>query len=129
MLWYVMLGSAIGGGARYLLGTFIQQRSAGAFPLGTLVINVAGSFVLAVILRYAMDASLIRPEVRAFLTTGVCGGFTTFSAFGWETVKLMQDGDYHRAAWYVGLSVVLTVGAAFLGLAFAHQVLELRRRL
>ena len=129
MIWYVMLGSAIGGGARYLLGPWVQQRSGAVFPVGTLLINVVGSLLMTFIFRYAMESAAVRPEVRIMLTTGLCGGFTTFSTFSYETVKLIEDGDWHRAAWYIVLSVVVSLAGAFLGLAAAKEVLDFRRRI
>jgi CrcB protein len=128
MLWYVMLGSALGGGSRFLLGTFIQTRSGSVFPIGTLIINVTGSLLLGFIVRYTADSSALSPEVRAFLTIGFCGGYTTFSTFTWEAIRLIQDGDWSRAAGYIVLSVVVSLAGAFLGMSLAHQLLELRRR-
>jgi CrcB protein len=126
---YVLVGSAVGGAARYLLGTWVQQRLAGAFPIGTLIINVTGSFLLAFLLRYTLDTTAVSAEVRALLTTGFCGGYTTFSTFSYETVKLIEDGDWRRAVLYTVLSVVVSLVAVFAGIALAHQVLDLRRRL
>jgi CrcB protein len=128
VLWYVMLGSAVGGGSRFLLGSFIQTRAGTAFPLGTLLINVTGSLILGFIFRYAAGSSM-SPEVRALLTTGFCGGYTTFSTFSWESVRLIEDGDYVRASWYIGLSVVLSLAGAFIGIGLAREVLDLRRRM
>ena len=122
-----MLGSAIGGGARYLIGPWIQNRTGAVFPIGTLVINVLGSLIMAFIFRYAMESAAVRPEVRVMLTTGFCGGFTTFSTFSYETVRLIEDGDWHRASWYVALSIAFSVAGAFAGLALAKQVLDFRR--
>ena len=123
-----MLGSAIGGGTRFLLGTFVQSRTGAVFPVGTLLINITGSLALGFIFRYAAGSS-ISPEVRAMLTTGVCGGYTTFSTFSWEAVRLIEDGDYARAAWYIGLSIALSLAGAFIGIGLAREALELRRRL
>ncbi|MFI5207436.1 MAG: fluoride efflux transporter CrcB [Gemmatimonadales bacterium] len=128
MLWYVMLGSAVGGGTRFLLGTFVQTRSGAVFPVGTLLINVTGSLILGFIFRYAAGSSM-SPEVRAMLTTGFCGGYTTFSTFSWEAVRLIEDGDYYRAAWYIGLSVILSLAGAFVGIGLAREALDLRRRI
>jgi CrcB protein len=128
MLWYVMLGSALGGGSRYLLGTFIQTRSGAVFPVGTLVINVTGSLLLGFLFRYSAESAAVSPETRALLTAGFCGGYTTFSTFTYETVRLIQDGDWNRAGWYIVLSVVVSLAGAFLGVGLAHQLLELRRR-
>jgi CrcB protein len=127
VLWYVVVGSAVGGGARFLLGSFVQVRVGAAFPLGTLLINVVGSFLLGFILRYSMGSAAISPDLRALLTTGFCGGFTTFSAFSWETVRLIEDGDYPRAAAYVLLSVALSLAGAFIGLGLAREALTVRQ--
>lgn len=127
MLWYIALGSALGGVARYLLGGLIQRTTEGTFPLGTLVINVTGSFLLGLLYRYAAESAAVTPEVRAMLTIGICGGYTTFSTFSYETVRLLEDGEYTRALTYVGLSVVLSVGGAILGIALGRELLALRR--
>jgi CrcB protein len=126
MIWYVALGSAAGGVARYLLGGWIQQRSGGSFPIQTLLINVTGSFLLGFIQRYALETGAISPEVRTLLTIGFCGGYTTFSTFSFETVRMLEDGDWRHASLYIGLSVLLSVGAALLGLVAARQVLHWR---
>lgn len=127
MIWYIAIGSALGGVARYLLGGFIQRLSAGTFPAGTLVINLTGSFLLGLLYRYASDSAAITPEVRAMLTIGFCGGYTTFSTFTYETVRLLEDGESARAIAYVGLSVGLSLGAMVLGLAAGRELLMLRR--
>jgi CrcB protein len=129
MVWYVLAGSAVGGGARYLLSTYVQTRSGATFPIGTLVVNILGSVIIGFVLRYAIDSSAVTPEIRALLTTGFCGGFTTFSTFSYESVRLLQEGDYHRAAWYVALSLIMCLTATFLGFGLASEVLAIRRRL
>jgi CrcB protein len=126
---WVAIGSAGGGVLRFLLGTLIQQKTGSTFPVGTLAINVTGSLVLGFIVRYAMATPAIGPEARALLTAGLCGGYTTFSTFSYEAVALIEEGDYHRAAWYVGLSVLLALSATFLGMGLAREILTLRRRL
>jgi CrcB protein len=127
MIWYVALGSAVGGVARYLLGGWIQQRAGTAFPIQTLLINVTGSFLLGFLQRYALDSAVISPEVRTMLTIGFCGGYTTFATFSFETVRMLEDGDWKRAALYMSLSVILSVGAAVLGISAARELLALRR--
>jgi CrcB protein len=129
MLWYIALGSAIGGVSRYLVGGFMQRLVAGTFPVGTLLINVTGSFLLGLILRYGVETSTLTPEMRAFLTIGVCGGYTTFSTFSYETVALAEDGQFARAALYVALSVGLSLVATFLGFAAARELMTVRGRL
>lgn len=125
MLWYIAVGSAIGGAGRYLLGGLVQRLAAGTFPGGTLFVNLTGSFLLGLILRYAVDTPAVTPELRAFLTVGLCGGYTTFSTFSYETVALLEDGDWTRAALYVALSVGLSLLATFLGLAAARELVVL----
>lgn len=126
MIWYVALGSAIGGAARYLLGGWIQQRIGGDFPVQTLFINISGSFLLGFLQRYGLDTTALSPEVRTMLTIGFCGGYTTFSTFSYETVRMLEDGDWRRAALYTGLSVALTVAAAVAGIAAARELIRAR---
>lgn len=127
LVWYVALGSAVGGASRFALSTFLQQRATTAFPVGTLAVNVTGSLILGFILRYALGSPAISAEVRALLTAGFCGGYTTFSTFSYETIKLVEDGDYRRAALYVVSSVVLALAATFAGMVAAGELLAARR--
>jgi fluoride exporter len=126
MLWYIAIGSAIGGMSRYLVGGAFQRLTAGTFPLGTLLVNVTGSFLLGVILRYGVDTPSLTPELRAFLTVGFCGGYTTFSTFSYETAALMEDGEWTRAASYVALSVGVSLLATFLGFFTARELIAVR---
>jgi fluoride exporter len=125
LIWYVAVGSAVGGASRFALSTFLQQR-AGMFPVGTLVVNVTGSLVLGFLMRYALGSTSVSAETRALLSAGFCGGYTTFSTFSYETAALIQDGDYRRAATYVVASVVLSLVATFLGIFIAGELLEAR---
>jgi len=127
LVWYVAVGSAVGGAARFALSSFIQQR-AGTFPVGTLIINITGSLILGFVMRYALGSTSVSAETRALLTTGFCGGYTTFSTFSYETIVLMEDGDYRRAAMYVVASVVVSLAATFLGIVAANALLEARVR-
>lgn len=126
MLWYIAVGSAVGGVSRYLLGGAIQRLMGTAFPAGTLVINITGSFLLGAIIRFAMDTPAISPEVRALLTIGLCGGYTTFSTFSFETAAMLEDGEWSRAALYIVASVGLSLLATFLGFIAARGALSLR---
>jgi CrcB protein len=123
----VAVGAAAGGLSRYYLTSFIQQRAGSGFPVGTLVINITGSFLLGVIVRIALQSDIISPEVRTLLTTGFCGGYTTFSSFTYETALLLEDGEYGRATLYVGASVAIALLGTFLGFAVANRLLALRR--
>jgi fluoride exporter len=126
LIWYVALGSGIGGAARLLVGNFIQQRVGTSFPLGTLIINITGSFILGFLIRYAIATPGVGPEMRALLTTGFCGGYTTFSTYSFETATLIEDGRYERATLYIVLSVLLALLGVFGGFATARQLLALR---
>jgi CrcB protein len=127
MIFWVALGSALGGAARYSLGGLIQRLAPGEFPLGTLVINVLGSLLLGFIVRYAMETPAVNAEARAFLTVGLCGGFTTFSTFSYESAVLLERGEWSRLAVYIGLSLLLTVAGVVAGGGLAGQALSLRR--
>ncbi len=117
MIWYIGLGSALGGMLRYLLGGWIQRVAGHGFPLGTLVINISGSLALGLLLRWATHPPTLNPDLRAFLTIGLCGGFTTFSTFSAETVTLLQDGQWGKATTYILLSVTLSLAATAAGFA------------
>ena len=127
MIWYVALGSAVGGVTRYLLASYIQRHTGSTFPLGTLVINITGSLLLGFLLRYALDTPAVSPEVRVLLTTGFCGGYTTFSTFSVDAMTLIEEGDWPRAALYVTLSVAVSLVGAAAGIALAREVIALRR--
>ncbi len=128
MLWYIAVGSAVGGVGRYLLGGLVQRSFAGTFPVGTLFVNLTGSFLLGLILRYAVDTPTVTPEVRALLTVGLCGGYTTFSTFSYESLALLEDGDWGSAGAYIVLSLGLSLLATFLGVAAARELSSLRAR-
>ena len=129
MLWYIAVGSAIGGVSRFLFGGAVQRLAGSTFPIGTLVVNITGSFLLGAILRYGIDTPSLSPELRAMLTIGFCGGYTTFSTFSYETIALMEDGEWTRAAAYLTLSVLLSLAATFLGLVAARELVAVRGRL
>jgi fluoride exporter len=123
---FVALGGALGSVTRYGLSTVVQQRWGGMMPVGTLVVNILGSFLVGFILRYALGSASVSVEARALLATGFCGGFTTFSAFSYEALALVESGDYARAALYVGASLVLALAATFGGVIAARELLMLR---
>lgn len=129
LIWlYVAAGSAIGGVSRYAIGGAVQQRFGLAFPAGTLLVNITGSLLLGFILRFALGGTQISPETRILLTTGFCGGYTTFSTFSYDTAVMFESGQYRRAVVYVTLSVVLSVLATFAGFALAQSALTFRSR-
>ena len=109
----VALGGAIGAAARYGVGVAVFRWAGPGFPLGVLVVNVVGSFLMGLLVVYLGQKSL--SHLNPFLMTGVLGGFTTFSAFSLEAYTLFERGDVGQAALYVGLSVVLSIAAMVLG--------------
>src|SRR3569832_1706938 len=126
IFWSVAAGGALGCVSRYYLTAFIQQRAGADFPVGTLVINVTGSFLLGFIMRYALQSGVVSAETRTLLTSGFCGGYTTFSTFSYETAMMLEDREYGRAALYIGGSVLLALAGTLRGFAAANRVLSLR---
>ena len=110
----VMLGAAVGAPSRWLLDQAIQTRRESAFPLGTWTINVTGSLLLGVILGAAAFGPG-SPELVALAGTGFCGGFTTYSTFGFETVRLAEDGSFLEAGINIASSVAVGLAAAVAG--------------
>lgn len=108
-------GSFIGGIVRYLLGAWVQSKSVTPLPIGTFVVNVLGCLVIGCMFGFSEKANLA-PEWRLFVMTGLCGGFTTFSAFSLETVNLLRSGQTVYALGYVALSVLLCLAATYIGI-------------
>jgi CrcB protein len=127
LLGYVALGGAVGTVARYVLTLLIQQRVGPGFPLATLLVNVTGSLLLGFLMRFGLESAATSPEVRLLLTTGFCGGYTTFSTFSYETARLLEDGDWRRATVYIVGSVVVSLGGMFAGFALARALLAAPR--
>jgi CrcB protein len=114
----VLVGSGgfIGSVLRYLAGGFVYRwRGNSAFPLETLLINVTGCLGIGLVAALAESRGVFSGATRAFLMIGLLGGFTTFSAFGYETFELMRDGQFGAAALSVAAQVVLGIAAVWLG--------------
>ncbi len=118
---YVIIGSSIGGAARYLSQEFVQKNFPSYIPLSTLSVNVIGSFIIGIIYALA-EKSKISAEVRILIASGFCGGFTTFSSFAFENIKLLQDGEYFNTALYVLLSLIIGFAAVYLGILFTRLI-------
>jgi fluoride exporter len=126
--WAIAIGAAVGGVSRYYLSAAVQHRMGSTFPWGTLVINVTGSLLLGFLMRYAISTPAVSVEMRALLTTGFCGGYTTFSTYSYETAALIEDGQLGRAGTYALASVLLALVGTFGGFALAREVIALRER-
>lgn len=120
---WVSLGSAFGGGARYLLSLAVLRLLGSDFPYGTLVVNVIGSFSIGVIMHVGVESTVLTPTMRLFLTTGVMGGFTTYSTFNYETLQLASEGDWQLALANIAATVVTCLAAGLLGVAAGRALL------
>ena len=120
----VVLGSVLGGVARYFVSGFVARRVGETFPWGTLIINVSGAFLIGIFGALSRDnASLLAsPDPWLFAVTGFLGCYTTVSSFSLQTLALARDGESTRAAGYVVLSVGLSIGAAALGFVLVDLV-------
>jgi len=107
----VAAGGALGSVTRYLVGIGSTRLFGTAFPWGTLLINIAGSFLIGAFVELFALRWDLPQEARVFLTVGICGGFTTFSTFSLDAYVLMERGDWWLAAAYMVGSVVLSIGA------------------
>lgn len=119
----VFLGAGIGGALRHGVNVAaLRLLGGGGFPWGTLAINVAGSFAMGLVAEYFALKSGLPQHWRLFLTTGILGGFTTFSAFSLETALLYERGEVLAAGLYMLGSAVLAVAGLFAGLAVIRAV-------
>ena len=112
----VALGGALGSVARYVVAGWVQPAWWTGFPFGIFVVNISGGLVMGLITELAALKLNLTPELRAFLTTGILGGYTTFSTFSLDSALLIERGAYAQMVAYVAGSVVLSILALFLGL-------------
>jgi CrcB protein len=106
---WICVGGAAGTAARYLISGWALAILGTGFPWGTLVVNVLGSFFIGGVMQVGLTTQILSPTLRLALTTGVMGGFTTYSAFNYESLKFLQDG-----AWLLGLANILVMVVACL---------------
>lgn len=117
----IFIGSGTGGLLRYSLGGYIQRLTNGAFPLGTLTVNVLGCLLIGFLSATLTTRLIIPAEYRVALLVGVLGGFTTFSTFGLETFTLLNDGQFARAALNITASLIAGLAAVWLGYRLAQN--------
>lgn len=118
----VALGGALGSVARFKMsGWVLQQTPSWRFPTGTLAVNVIGCLIAGLLAGMAVKQDVFTPEARVFLFTGILGGFTTFSAFGLETLLLLKRGETALAAANVVVSIVVGLAVAWLGYAITAR--------
>src|SRR5947209_6473246 len=117
----VLVGGGFGALLRYVLGAAIAGRVGGRFPLGTLVINVTGSFLIGILMPLLTERFQPHPNWRLLLVVGVLGGYTTFSTFEYETYQTMRTGTYWLGFLYVLASVFFGYAAVWIGTAIARR--------
>jgi CrcB protein len=121
LLW-VCLAGAVGTGTRYLVALWVGQRFDTNFPVATLIVNLVGCFLIAVVLQASLLVTGFSPDLRVVLTTGFMGGLTTYSAFNFETTTLWLTGARRAALLNFGLTTVGCVCAGMLGLLLARRL-------
>lgn len=117
----VMAGAALGGAARYVVATVIAERFVSRYPWGTFTVNMTGCFLIGLISTILMDRIAQPANWQLFLVTGILGGYTTFSAFGWETVQLTRQTEHLLALMYALGSVVCGYLTVWLGVVIARR--------
>ena len=121
----VMLGGALGTGARFWMSGFVAERAGESFPFGTLLVNITGSFVIGLFAAFTDPGGeiLVSPRFRQFFMIGLCGGYTTFSSFSLQTLDFIRDGDWLKASLNTALSVACCLAAVWLGRTVAVSLL------
>jgi CrcB protein len=120
----ISAGGALGANARYLVASWATTQWGTQFPVGTLLINVSGSFVIGLYLTLATERFTGHPAVRLFVATGFLGGYTTFSTFSVEALRLIETGNAAAGISYMVASVVLSIVAAAIGMIVAYTFLS-----
>ena len=121
-IFLVGLGGFLGSVARYLVAVLFAGYLSSTFPFATLTVNVVGCFLIGVLFALSDRGNILSPEWRIFLTTGFCGGFTTFSTFSYESLRLMQDGEFLYLALYASISVMVGFAATYLGILLIKSI-------
>jgi CrcB protein len=121
-IFLVGIGGFVGSVLRYLVSLTFAAWSTSPFPYATFTVNVVGCFLIGVIFALSERGNVLSPEGRIFLTAGFCGGFTTFSTFSYETLRLLQDGELLYLFANVGLSVVLGLAATYGGILLVRSL-------
>jgi CrcB protein len=116
----VCLGGAIGTGARYLTAVWAASAFGVSFPFGTLIVNTVGSFAIAFLMQMASATEILSPDLRLMLTTGVMGGFTTYSTFNYETTGYFREGAWAVGLVNIGATLIGCLAAGLAGLALAR---------
>ena len=119
---YLGIFGGLGCVSRYLVSGWVYALAGRALPYGTLTVNVVGSLLLGLIMEGSLRSTLLSPDLRFGITVGFLGGFTTFSTFSYETVRLMEEGSFVAAGANILLNVTVCIAAALLGIYLARQL-------
>ncbi len=120
ILLYVGIGGFFGAISRYLIAGFVQKSFGSMFPVGTLSVNVIGSFIIGFMAMYF--SQVIEPEYKALVITGFLGALTTFSTFSLENINMLQDGNYIKVVLNITLNIVLTLSATASAIAIFRKI-------
>jgi len=116
-------GGFIGSVMRYLVQFYIEKSMSSTFPLGTLIANIAGSFIIGMVFALAEKGNLMSSEWRIFLSVGICGGFTTFSAFAYNNFTMIKEHSFGQLFVNIGGNLFLGILAVYLGIIFIRAIL------
>ncbi|MEN8121813.1 MAG: fluoride efflux transporter CrcB [Bacteroidota bacterium] len=116
VLMIIGTGGFIGSISRYLVQQLMQEKFDTSFPIGTFTVNILGSFIIGIVYALSEKGDVLSPEWRLFLAVGLCGGFTTFSSFAYESLQMMKLEQFFFVALYMGLSLFLGLIATYLGI-------------
>lgn len=119
---WVALGGALGSIFRYAAGGAVQRWNGSDWPLGTLAVNIVGSFIIGWLSHLILERGIMTPQTRLFVMVGLMGGFTTFSTFSLETLRLIQQGGWGSAAANIVLSVIGGLAAAWAGFTISSSI-------
>lgn len=122
----ITVGGGIGSAVRYLASILAARWFGSEFPYGTLIVNLAGAFIIGLVQEVGTEALVLPDNVRLFLTTGILGGLTTYSTFSYETVRLMEANAWHQAWVNIVVTTVICLTLCFLGIAVGRLLLTLR---
>ena len=120
-LWICAAG-ALGTGARYLISGWALAVLGAGFPYGTFAVNVLGSFLIGLVMQVGLATPLLSPTLRMTLTTGFIGGFTTYSTFNYETIRLVQDGAWKLAIGNVAITLATCFAAGLAGITLGRSL-------
>ncbi len=115
-------GGFIGSVMRFLVQVLVEKGATSTFPWGTLIANIAGSFVIGIVFALAEKGNLMSTELRLFFAVGICGGFTTFSSFAYNNFTLLKENSFGQLLWNVGGNLFLGILAVYIGILVVKAI-------